>query len=162
MGVRTNDLDSQLVVLMASAANGIGTGSLVCSGSSLTYTPPGGSAGTTVTIADGAMVKVCGADTTQYLVVIRDGSDDLSGTAQILTDGLRMAREDLVDVQDAIARTLQAVQGGEGDVTIMRERLSALQAREQLLKSTIAVEDTLAGAETSNPTLSYPDFSGGW
>jgi len=60
--------------------NGAGTATLRASGTSeLRYTPPGGSEGAAVTIADGETKLLEGATVSQAIRVTRDGTTDLGG-----------------------------------------------------------------------------------
>jgi len=156
MLVRVKDLDSQLKVIWASLANGEGTGTLTASASAITWKAPGDSeAGTSVTIADGARVKVYAKDsTTKFLWVERDGSASLSCTALVTLDGALDPHEELSEVQTAIRATMKALSAGMGDERIQRESLQNLQHREQYLKAAIARVD---GASARCATF---DFSG--
>lgn len=162
VGHRTTDLDSQLGIIFASAACGLGTGTLTqATNGALTYQAPGdGSAGASVTIEDGETHKVFSEDQTKYLVIARNGTDDLSGdAAKVVTDGIMSANEELPAVRDSIAATMKAIGAGMGDERIQRETLSNLQKREQTLLRRKAGEDEAAGVATGSPSISFPDFS---
>lgn len=70
----------------ASSDNGIGAGTLTVTGSDdLTWTPPGGSAGAVVTIADGEtkMLEGGGGDIEKYIIITRSTASGLTGTATV-------------------------------------------------------------------------------
>lgn len=67
-------------IRFVSGENGIGDGVLKATGASaITWTPPGGTAGTAVTIANGETLLVEGADTDKYVRIGRTSATDLTG-----------------------------------------------------------------------------------
>lgn len=68
----------------AAGANGAGTGSLEATDvSSLRWTPPGGTPGGAVAIADGEQKLLEGSDPSKFVLVTRTSADDLSGVAGV-------------------------------------------------------------------------------
>jgi hypothetical protein len=64
--------------------NGMGTGILeAISANELTWTPPGGTTGTAVTIADREFKSIAGADASKYVVVERLNATALAGTETV-------------------------------------------------------------------------------
>jgi hypothetical protein len=76
--------EAGFTIVAVSPANEVGNGTLTAkSTGSLAYTPPGGSEGATVAIANGETKVLPGNDTSMYLVVTRDTATDLSGTYDV-------------------------------------------------------------------------------
>jgi len=90
LGIATSGGPSNVTVGFASGANGTGAGSISAeSVDSLAWTPPGGTKGTAVTIANGeTKVLVAGGSApAKYARVTRTSTDDLTGTMTVtLTD----------------------------------------------------------------------------
>jgi len=76
---------ANITIAFAAGENGTGAGSLTASGvDELKWTPPGGSQGAGVTIANGETKIVEGGTTvSKYLRVTRTSTDDLTGTATV-------------------------------------------------------------------------------
>jgi len=80
LGVEVSGGPGNITIVFASAENGTGTGTLATkSTSSMAWTPPGGSEGATVTIANGETKVFPGNDTDKFVVAQRTSADDLSG-----------------------------------------------------------------------------------
>lgn len=75
-----------IVVDFVSFQNGIGSGALsAISASVLAWTPPGGTQGAVVTIANGETKIIEGATPSQFVRVTRNSATDLGGTATVVT-----------------------------------------------------------------------------
>jgi hypothetical protein len=75
-----------LIIEYVSQPNGIGSGALaVISASEIAWTPPGGTQGAVVTIANGETQNIEGATASQYVRVTRTSATALSGTATVIT-----------------------------------------------------------------------------
>lgn len=73
-----------LSVDFVSFANGEGVGSLLETGLyTVTWTPPGGSAGTPVSVEDGETKNIAGVDTDKFVTVTRTGENALEGITDI-------------------------------------------------------------------------------
>ena len=79
---------SNITIVRVAGANGVGAGSLIAeSADTLSWTPPAGTKGTAVTIANGETKMLRGADTDKYIIVTRDSAANLSGTDTITLAG---------------------------------------------------------------------------
>jgi len=75
---------SNLRVDYASGYNGTGTGTLRCTGAdAVAWTPPDGSEGAAITIANGQTRVVCGDDESKYLTVTRTSADALADSMSV-------------------------------------------------------------------------------
>lgn len=75
---------SNVTVDFVAAANGTGAGTLDAPTSgTLTWTPPGGSVGAAVAIANGETKVLEGANADQYIIVTRTSASSLTGTATV-------------------------------------------------------------------------------
>jgi len=75
---------ANITVDAIAGANGTGAGSLIAaSGDTLTWTPPGGSVGTAVTILNGETKIIEGADKSKFIRVSRTSATGLTGTATL-------------------------------------------------------------------------------
>lgn len=84
MGTSISNAISNLTVDYVSHANGEGDGTLdTPTVDTVTWTPPGGSAGAEVSIADGESKLVEGSDPNKFVIVSRTSTSDLSGTATV-------------------------------------------------------------------------------
>lgn len=75
---------ANITVDAVAGANGTGSGSLIATGSdTLTWTPPGGSVGSAVTIANGETKIIEGSDKSKFIRVTRTSATGLTGTATL-------------------------------------------------------------------------------
>lgn len=119
-----------IVIEYVSALNGIGVGSLVAdSTSSLRWTPPSGTQGTAVTIANGETKVLYGGDTDadKYIIVRRTSATGLSGSEIVQTlDGINNVLGGTNFTGDEAAageekyRALMFLNGGDTQVTDLK------------------------------------------
>lgn len=85
LGITVTNPISNVTIAHAAGINGTGNGSMTATGTSeLKWTPPGGTQGAGVTIANGeTKILEGGTDTDKYIRVSRTSADDLTGTATV-------------------------------------------------------------------------------
>ena len=84
LGIFQTDAILGVTIDLAVAENGAGVGTLAAVGTgSLAWTPPGGSQGSEVAIADGETKVITGVDPSKFIRVTRFSADDLFGTATV-------------------------------------------------------------------------------
>lgn len=88
LGAIVSDPIAPIIVLDAFGSNGAGDGVLKAySTSSVLWTPPGGTVGTAVTIADGETKLVEGNDADKAILIARDGATGLAGSMSLSLAG---------------------------------------------------------------------------
>jgi hypothetical protein len=155
---------SNITVEYISGANGPGTGTLTASGvNDLKWTPPGGTIGDAVTIANGEtkIIEAGNSEPTKYVRVTRTTADDLTGTATItLTEKLNnVVGFDDVSSAEATAgdieyRCLAIKNESSASVTNVKAHLDVLGTQ----RTTDSAQLPASGAGTITTTGSFADW----
>lgn len=156
-----------LIVEQVTGANGEGVGLLAATGTdSVTWTPPGGSAGDAVTIADGETKLIEGATASKAIRITRDSSDDLGGQMDV---ELLTAYANLLAF-DAVTNTERGAGHNSYRAGMLRNRGSLAQDTLRVYVKTLATQRTsdagqlgASGSGTIETTGSFADWpASGW
>lgn len=152
-----------IVIVFAAGWCGVGNGVLTASGpSALEWTPPGGTIGAAVTIANGETKQIPGGDASAYLVVTRISASDLTGTETVVlmdSYGSVAGSRDYTSAEAAageeIYRAVMFYNGSGSSITGLTVWLDSTYAGHTLLAAEAPIANALTD-ETVNGELIQP------
>lgn len=163
LGVEVSGGPSNITVVFASADNGTGDGTLTTkSADSMAWTPPGGSEGATVTIANGETKQFPGSDDDAFVVVSRTSADALSGNATLtLSDAFNNLWDNVADAErvagDVEIRCICLKNEDSSQVTSLKAWLASLGTAADVDASGYAASGAVTVGGKSTPFGDWPD-----